>query len=79
MFRLLRDRAVSAGKPHVAQCDSGTQLRGRITELFRRASEERKVPGRKRAVYTMRSSRVTSFSYLLKAGLNETIISVLSN
>ena len=37
------------------------------------------MPGRKRALYTMHSTRVAAVSYLLKAGLANTIISVLCN
>ena len=76
---MLRARALCAGKPHVAQCNSSTQLGRRISELFRRASEDRMVPGRKRAWYTMHSTRVAAVSYLLKAGLSEKIILVLCN
>ena len=79
VFRQLWIHAFTCGKPHVAQCDSGTQLSRRTGELFRRASEARMVPGRKRALYTKHSTRVAAVSYLLKAGLAETIISVLCN
>ena len=79
VFQLLRGRTISAGKPHVVQCDSSANLGRRTAELFRRASEERVVAGRRRALYTMHSTRVTAVSYLLKAGLSEKIILVLCN
>ena len=37
------------------------------------------MPGRSRALYTMHSTRIVSICYLLKAGLSETINSVLAN
>ena len=76
VFRLLRDRALTVGEPYVAQCKLGTQLGWHIEVLFRRASEERTVPGRSRGLYMMHSTRVASICYLPQAGLTETIISV---
>ena len=79
VFRALRDRALIAGEPYVAQCSSAKQLGRRFKHLFRRAQVNLRVPGRARSLYSMHSTRVAAVCYLLKAGLSETVISVLCN
>ena len=79
VFRALRDRALAAGERYVAQCKTAKKLSRRFKHLFGRAQIELAVPGRDRALYSMHSTRVAAVCYLLKAGLSETVVSVLCN
>ena len=77
--RALRDHALAAGEPYVAQCSSAKQLGRRLKHLFGRAQVNLRVPGRDRALYSMHSTQVAAVCYLLKAGLSLAAISVLCN
>ena len=78
LFRSLRERAVTAGAVTVAQATYNSLLR-RLNHLMTRAGVPTRVPDRRRNLYSMHSTRVAAVCYLLKAGLNPTIFSVLCN
>ena len=76
---LLRSHAELADAPFVAQCDSDQQLTCCLSRLCDRARVPQRDPGRNRRLFTVHSTRVAAVCYLLKAGLLETVTSVLAN
>ena len=78
-FRLLRSRAVGAGASGAAQCGTDQTLIRHLSCLCRKAKIRQHDPGRNRQLFTAHSTRVAAVCHLLKAGLSETVVSVLAH
>ena len=78
-FRPLRARALRAGAPRAAQCDTGPTLVRRLTHLCERAGVPQRDPGRNRNLFTAHSTRVAGVCYLLRAGVHEWVVNILAN
>jgi hypothetical protein len=78
-FRALRERAVKANSANLAICPTARKMLRRLADLLKAAGIQNASPGRRRAFYTLHSTRVAAVCYLLKAGLAETAISTLAN
>jgi hypothetical protein len=75
----MRQRAIQARAPNLAQCTGYSSLRRRFMVLMEKTSIVNSVPGRDRVRFSLHSTRVAAVCYLLKAGLAAEVIATLAN
>ena len=78
-FCLLRDRAVKAWVSRVAKCNTCQTLIRCLLHLCNRAGFPQHDPGRTRRLCTAHSTRVVGVCYVLRAGVPESVVSILAN